>query len=89
MDMMVGIIFLIIGYGLGVGSRWVVKTALKDYVTDRINDLNNVTNTYTQKIQLQCNSMIEEAQKEAMSIYKGALEKAAEVTFKFEGTDFN
>jgi hypothetical protein len=79
------------GYAMGIGSRWVVKTALKDYIDDRMNSLHNITSSYTQKTQIQCDAMIEQANQEAIKIYKEALNQVSPLPFptEGEGTDLN
>lgn len=83
------LLMLVAGYLMGLGSRLVVKAALKDYIEDRISDLNNVTTTYTQKVQIQCDAMIEQANTEAIKIYKTALKDSSEVLFTPEDRDLN
>lgn len=70
---------LIIGYMMGVGSRWVVKTSLKDYIDAKITDLNNITTSYTQKVQIECDKLVDDAKQQAIAIYKEALNEASKV----------
>jgi len=70
---------LILGYVMGLGSRWVVKTALKDYVNDKIGDLNTITTNYTQKVQIECDKLVDDAKQQAIAIYKEALNEASQV----------
>lgn len=74
---------------MGVGSRYVIKTALKDFIDDKITEVNSITTSYTQKVQLQCDQLIAKANEEAISIYKEALKDAADVSVRFEGKDLN
>jgi len=78
---------LIIGYLMGIGSRWVVKTALKDYVNDKIGDLNNITTSYTQKVQIECDKLVDDAKEQAIAIYKEALNEASKVVLFDSNTD--
>lgn len=75
------------GYAMGVGSRLVIKAAMKDYVEDKMNSLHNITASYTQKTQIQCDAMIEQANQEAIKIYKEALNQQSPIPFPMEGTD--
>lgn len=77
------------GYVMGLGSRLVVKAALKDYIEDRMTNLHTVTSSYTQKTQLQCDAMIEQANSEAIKIYKTALKDSSGVHFEYEDKDLN
>jgi len=78
------------GYAMGIGSRFVVKTAMKDYIESKMTTLHNVTASYTQKTQIQCDALIEQANQEAIKIYKEALNsKQPVVTFHAEETDLN
>jgi hypothetical protein len=78
------------GYVMGIGSRLVVKAALKDYIEDRMNNLHSVTSSYTQKTQIQCDAMMDQANEEAIKIYKTALKDASGVKhFEPEEKDLN
>lgn len=77
------------GFVLGLGSRFVIKQTLKDYIDDRMKDVTTVTNNYTTQVQLQCDKIVDEAQSKAILIYKEALQEASEVAFKFEEKDLN
>jgi hypothetical protein len=61
------------GYAMGIGSRLVIKAAMKDYIKDRMDSLNAITTSYTQKTQIQCDAMMEQANQEALKLYKEAL----------------
>jgi len=80
---------LLLGYALGLCSRLVVKATLKDYVHDKIADLNNVTTTYTQKVQIECDKMVEDARSQAIAIYKEALNEASKVVLFDNTNDLN
>ncbi len=76
------------GYAMGVGSRFVVKAAMKDYIESKMASLHTITSSYTQKTQIQCDAMIEQANQEAIKIYKDALKQSV-IPFTQEGTDLN
>ena len=84
------LLVLAAGYVMGLGSRLVVKAALKDYIEDRMTNLHTVTSAYTQKTQIQCDAMMEQANEEAIKIYKTALKDATGVKhFEYEEKDLN
>jgi len=89
MDILFYFLVLAAGYVLGLGSRLVVKQTLSDYVDARMKDLNSVTSSYTNKVQIQCDKMVEDAQEKAINIYKEALTEAAEVVFRSEPKGLN
>jgi len=81
---------LLTGYILGIGSRWVVKTSIKDYIDGRLENLYQVTTSYTQKVQIQCDQLIEQANTQAIAIYKEAINEAAKIVFEPDSnTDLN
>jgi len=77
------------GYVMGVGSRFVIRAAMKDYIESKMSALHTITASYTQKTQIQCDAMIEQANQEAIKIYKEALVTQSPVPFPQEGTDLN
>jgi hypothetical protein len=77
------------GYVMGIGSRFVIKAAMKDYIESKMNALNSITASYTQKTQIECDKIIEQAQQEAIKIYRTALESQSPDPFPVEGTDLN
>jgi hypothetical protein len=94
MNMTWDIYFLVLlalaaGYAMGLGSRFVVKAALKDYIEDRMTNLHSVTSSYTQKTQIQCDAMLEQANQEAIKIYKTALKDASGIHFELEDKTLN
>jgi hypothetical protein len=55
-----------------------------------MNNLHSVTSSYTQKTQIQCDAMMEQANEEAIKIYKTALKDASGVKhFEPEEKDLN
>lgn len=84
MDYLALFLTLLAGFSMGVGSRFIIKQTLADYVDTKIKDLNTVTSTYTNKVQIQCDKIVEDAQEKAINIYKEALTEAAEVVFRHE-----
>jgi len=74
---------------MGLGSRFVVKQTLTNYIDMRIKDLNEITTTYTNKVQITCDVMVAEAQDKAINIYKEALTEAAEVVYRAEPKGLN
>ena len=89
MDILFYILVLSAGYILGLGSRLVVKQTLVNYVDMRMKDLNEITTTYTNKVQISCDKMVEDAQEKAINIYKEALSEAAEVVYRSEPKGLN
>lgn len=74
---------------MGLGSRFVVKQTLANYVDMRMKDVNEITTTYTNKVQISCDKLIEDAQERAINIYKEALTEAAEVVYRSEPKGLN
>jgi len=74
---------------MGLGSRLVVKQTLTNFVDMRMKELNEVTTTYTNKVQISCDVMIADAQEKAINIYKEALSEAAEVVYRSEPKGLN
>jgi len=89
MDILFYLLVLFAGYVLGLGSRLVVKQTLVNYMDMRMKDLNEITTTYTNKVQTSCDVMIADAQDKAINIYKEALTEAAEVVFRAEPKGLN
>jgi len=89
MDVLFYIIILAAGYIMGLGSRLVVKQTLTNFVDMRMKELNEVTTTYTNKVQISCDVMIADAQEKAINIYKEALSEAAEVVYRSEPKGLN
>lgn len=89
MDILFYLLVLAAGYVLGVGSRLVVKQTLTNYVDMRMKDVNEITTTYTNKVQISCDVMIADAQEKAINIYKEALSEAAEVVYRSEPKGLN
>jgi hypothetical protein len=77
------------GYAMGVGSRLVIRAAMKDYIDSKMTDLHTITASYTQKTQIQCDAMIEQANQESIKIYREALNQQFPLPFPEEGTDLN
>jgi hypothetical protein len=89
MDILFYMLVLSAGYVLGLGSRFVVKETLANYVDMRMKELNEITTTYTNKVQITCDKMIEDAQEKAINIYKEALAEASEVIFSEQPKNLN
>ena len=89
MEYLFVLLVLAAGYFMGLGSRFVIKKALDDYIDTRMKDLNSVTSSYTNKVQIQCDKLVEEAQDKAIDIYKEALTEVAEVILRPEPKNLN
>lgn len=89
MEILFYVLVLSAGYILGLGSRLVVKQTLTNFVDMRMKELNEVTTTYTNKVQITCDVMIADAQEKAINVYKEALSEAAEVVYRSEPKGLN
>jgi len=79
MDYLFLIFTLVAGYAMGLGSRLVVKNTLKEYTDLKLGELNTITTNYTQKVQIECDKLVDDAKTQAIAIYKEALSESAKV----------